>query len=107
MHIGALTVTSFSALSNINNHWTFLADLGNASGYSNSITGASTTPLTYGQSNAARDYEAVSLLRDGQGNVVRDNGVARYFAGDTFELSKSNGPCRVTGLERETVLAVP
>lgn len=105
MHIGS--ITNFAALGNASYQWTLIADLGNASGYSNAITPASTTPLTYLQTNAGRDYGAVSFLRDGQGNLIRDNGVASFFGSDTFELSKSSGPCLVTGLERQTVLTVP
>jgi hypothetical protein len=104
MHIGSMS--NFGALGVAGNYWTLLSDLGNASGYLNDF--AAMTPLTYGQANAGRDYASVSFLRNGQGNLVRgDDGNATVFAGDTFELSKSNGPCQVTGLERETALQVP
>lgn len=108
MHIGPLS--NFAAVGNTSYPWILLTDLGNASGYSytNSVSSGSTTPLTYWQTNAGRDYAAVSFLRDGQGNLVRKaDGTATYFAGDTFELSKSSGPCQVTGLERETIFQVP
>ena len=107
MHIGSLSCC-FAMLGTFNSHWTFVADIGNASGYSNWVTGATTTPLAWsGQTNSGRDYASVSFIRDGEGNLMRDNGIASFLAGDTVELSKSNGPCQVTGLERETLLAVP
>jgi hypothetical protein len=107
MHIGSMS--NFGALASSGSSWALLADLGNASGYSNIVSGTyvSTTPLTYTQTNAGRDYGSATFIRDGHGNLVRESGVASYFGGDTFELSKSNGPCRVTGLERETLLTVP
>jgi hypothetical protein len=106
MHIGSLA--NFAALGNQSTAWTFLADLGNASGYTNAFTWPSSTPLTYWQTNAGRDYASVSFQRDGQGNLIRNaDGSAKFFAGDTVMLSKSNGQCLVTGLERESLLAVP
>jgi hypothetical protein len=105
MHIGSLS--NFAMVGYSSSQWTFLEDLGNASGYTNAIS-VSYTPLGYNQTNAGRDYASVSFIRDGQGNLIRfEDGSAKLLAGDTFELSKSNGPCQVTGLERETLLTVP
>ena len=111
MHIGSMS--NFAALGSTSSYWTLLSDLGGETGYGNSVDGYYyKTALTYPQTNAGRDYATVSFVRDGQGNLVRENGVARYFGGDSFESLKTstvptNQPCNVTGLERETLLAIP
>jgi hypothetical protein len=91
--------------------WTLLADIGNATGYTNQANGffgcCQQTPLAPSQSNAGRDWGAISFLRDGAGNLTLSGTSVPYLAADTFKLSKSQGPCYVTGLETETYRLLP
>jgi hypothetical protein len=103
MHIGALgnigQITSGT--------WTLVTDQGGAAGYGFDSPFASSTALIPGQTNAGRDYGAVSFLRDRGGNLVRTNGVASYFPADTFATSKAVGPCLTTGTERIFLHTLP
>jgi hypothetical protein len=87
--------------------WTLVTDLGGSVGYGFDSPFSSSTALVPGQTNANRDYGAVSFLRDRSGNLVRTNGVAYYFPADTFATSKSVGPCLTTGSERIFLHTLP
>ena len=104
MHLGSLVNLSWLTTQT----WTLVSDFGRNAGYGNTLYGTvDTTPLVAGQSDAGRDYSAVSFLRDGAGNLVRTSGTGYYFAGDGFKLSKSHGPCQITGLETNTLKSLP
>jgi hypothetical protein len=82
--------------------WTFLGDFGGPYGFDNERAHygvAEITPLQPGQTNVGRDYGALSFIRDGAGNVVRENGFITYLPADTIMQPKGHGPCHVTGLE--------
>jgi hypothetical protein len=85
--------------------WTLITDVGNSAGYT--LNSCTSHPLVAGQTNAGRDWAAATFLRDGAGNVVVENGNVTYFAGDTFRMTKSIGPCRTTGAERLTARTTP
>lgn len=91
--------------------WTLLADIGNATGYTNHANGyygcCQQTPLAPSQTNVGRDFGTISFLRDGAGNLTLSGTNAQYLAADTFKLSKSQGPCYVTGLETESYRLLP
>jgi hypothetical protein len=78
--------------------WTLISDVGNSAGYT--LNGCTNQPLVTGQTNVGRDWGTATFLRDGVGNVVVENGNVVYYAGDTFRMTKSIGPCRTTGAER-------
>lgn len=102
MHIGSLS--NFQQLAT--GTWTLVADIGGSAGYGYD-TWLSTTPLIAGQTNVQRDFGAISFLRDRNGNLVRYGSTAYYFAADTYTLSKGQGPCQITGLERVIRRQVP
>jgi hypothetical protein len=105
-----MAIGSLSNISQITTGgWTLVADLGGGGGYPFRTMSPYTTstPLVAGQTNYGRDFGAVSFLRDGQGNLVRIDGVRYIFGSDTLRLSKGVGRCRTTGLERETLVAIP
>lgn len=89
--------------------WTLVVDAGGAGGYGNDLNGTvSSTPLVSAQqTNVGRDFGAGSFLRDRNGNLVRQGTTAYWFGADTFMETKSAGPCRVTGLERQTIQTLP
>jgi hypothetical protein len=93
--------------------WTLVTDVGGALGYAfnywpNGTAQPQQTALVANQVNVGRDYGAISFLRDGAGNLVRYGTTAYYFGSDTFMLSKGgSAPCRITGQERNTILALP
>ncbi|HYM60699.1 MAG TPA: hypothetical protein VEZ11_07390 [Thermoanaerobaculia bacterium] len=104
MHIGSLD----NILQLTTGTWTLVADYGHDSGYGNTLNGyVATTPLMAGQTNRSRDWGAISFLHDTQGFLVRDPSGSYAFGSDTFEYSKSHGPCYVTGLETQSLLALP
>jgi hypothetical protein len=107
-----MNIGSLDFVSNITNpslNWTKVLDSGGALGYAfNSWPGgpvqSAQTPLVTGQTNDGRDWASVSFLRDRSGNLIRSGTTGYFFAGDTFKLSKgSNAPCRITGLETNTL----
>jgi hypothetical protein len=109
MHIGPLS--NIGQITNPNSQWTLVTDLGGPLGYAFHwwpYGGTNGTPLVYGQTNAGRDYGAVSFIRDGAGNLVRYGTTAYAFAGDTFMSVKGGAErCKVTGTERITAFTLP
>ncbi|HKO56039.1 MAG TPA: hypothetical protein VJ276_09180, partial [Thermoanaerobaculia bacterium] len=103
MHLGSLS--NFSLVHT--GTWTLLADRGNSLGYESAFT-FSSTPLVAGQSNEGRDGGAASFMVDGAGTLVRENGSAFVFSGNTLRENLSVGrPCQTTGLERVTLRTIP
>jgi hypothetical protein len=88
--------------------WTLMTDLGGTLGYRFATTPSTSTPLVAGQSYFGADVGAISFLRDSSGFLYRQpNSQAFYFGAHTFRESKSDGPCRTTGLEREILANLP
>jgi hypothetical protein len=85
--------------------WTLVRDFGGSSTYQ--FANGSYYGLVPGQTNAGHDFGAVSFLRDGRGYAVRDGGALLAFGAHTYKESKSVGPCRITGLEREVLVTLP
>lgn len=105
-----MNIGSLSNISQIvSGWWTLVADVGGNVGYPfrQMSPYTTSTPIIGLQTNYGRDFGAVSFLRDGQGNFARDGGIRYMFGAETLRLSKGEGLCRTTGLERETLVALP
>ncbi len=85
--------------------WTLVTDNGRHVGYEN-INGVNVPLVTY-QTAGTRDSGAATFIRNGAGHLVRENGVASVFAGNTIRESLSVGPCLTTGFERVVLTPIP
>ncbi len=109
-HIGALS--NFGSLGT--SYWTLVADYGLDVGYlaasnPNNPFGSPFNPPAnqYMQTNVGRDLMSANFVTDGFGHLKFYNSTAYFLGGDGYASLLSRGPCRVTGLERSTLYALP
>jgi hypothetical protein len=104
MYLGSLSM--ITRLTDGTGTWQLVGDYGGNASYGHDY--GWWPGLVAGQQNVGHDFGAVSFARDRAGNLLRNtSGQAQVFGAHTYKLSKSSGPCRITGLEREVLLSIP